>query len=107
MTIKLNERGIEDPFYDRDGWPEIKAKFPSATFEDASDFIHEGRILVKIQDATWREWFTFLVDSGWSTVSLSFELLLRSEPETSEFIALVKERIAAHKAEAKVKGGTR
>lgn len=88
--VKLDEKGIEDPFYDHDGWKGIKARFPSATYEDASDCIHEGRILVKIPDATWREWFTFLMDSGWSEVSLIFGIALRSQPEDSEFMQMVQ-----------------
>lgn len=92
----LDERGIEDPFYDRAGWPEIKARFPSAEMEDASDDIHTDRILVKIHDVTLREWFTFLMDSGWSSVSLWFGISLRSEPKDSEFAKMVDEWIAAN-----------
>jgi len=96
MSVQLDDMGIEDPIYDHECWPEIKAKFPNATFEDASDEIHESRIVVKIADVTWREWFTFLLDSGWHEVSLLFQLSIKGDSDDSPFIKLIKDWIEAH-----------
>jgi hypothetical protein len=93
----LDERGVTDLFYDWDGWPEIKAKFPNAEREDASDFIHDARIQVKIPDASLREWYLFLLDSGWHGVSLGFQIRFRGDPKGSEFIEMVEGWVAAHK----------
>ena len=92
----LDKLGISDLVYDRGAWPEIKTRFPNATFEDASDEIHESRISVKIPDATSRAWLGFLLDSGWHGVSFGFQVLIKSEPEDSEFARLVNDWIVAH-----------
>lgn len=81
----LDAKGIRDAIYDNTAVPEIKDRFPEAEIEDASDEIHAGRVMVIIKDATVREWYTFLLESGWHLVSLWFGFAVRTEKKDSPF----------------------
>jgi hypothetical protein len=56
----------------------IKAKWPHAVFEDASDDIHEDRFEVAIQDVTEDDFYVFAIREGFALVCLKFQLMLRS-----------------------------
>lgn len=81
----LDSKGVSDAIYDATAWKDVAERFPGAVIEDASDEIHESRIRVDIKDATMREWFTFLLESGWHSVSLKFLFTVRTEKKESEF----------------------
>jgi hypothetical protein len=80
---------------------EVAERFPGALIEDASDEIHESRIKVVIEDATMREWFTFLLESGWHCASLVFLFSVRTEKKESEFGKFFLDWVEKSKADAR------
>lgn len=93
--VNLDKRGVEDLVYEYAAWAEVRARFPNAEREDASDLIHDSRFSVRLPDVTLREWYTFLLDSGWYNVSFAFQIAMY-EPKESEFGVFIREWIAAH-----------
>lgn len=63
--------------YDREAWPFIKETWPQATFEDASDSIHEGRFSVTIPDITPMDFYPAIMLEGWAEACFGFELSMR------------------------------
>lgn len=93
------DAGVDDWIYDGDAWVAIRAKFPTAVREDASDNIHPDRIRVAIPGISWHEYFIHALDEGYFTVSFTFQLLVLAEESESEFKKLVRGWIDAHKEE--------
>lgn len=75
--------------YDKSVLSYIKKKFPSTTYEDASSFIREDRISVSIPGISYREYFVYAMEEGFSRLSFTFELLLLDR--NKDFINLIKE----------------
>ena len=74
QTVDLDDVGVHDLVYDNRAWDDIKARFPQATKQNASDEIHEDRISVDIPEVPKRDWYQFLLQKGWAGVSLWFGL---------------------------------
>ncbi|KKN98519.1 hypothetical protein LCGC14_0146300 [marine sediment metagenome] len=70
---------IEELVYNPRVRQEITKLWPKATFEDASDMVHEGRFSVKIQDIEEDEFYEKAVKEGWSVVCLGFMLRIKDE----------------------------
>ena len=73
---------LTDLIYAGESQEEIKmdilAKYPGATFEDASDDIHQGRFQVEIEGIDRLEWYNWVAfEGGFSDLSLHFGLSLR------------------------------
>lgn len=58
---------------------EVRAAFPEARFEDASDMIHDERTDVKLHTSK-RKWFRFLIETGMASISLCFQIEMRTSP---------------------------
>jgi len=71
---------IDDLLYDdtKELREEILALWPDAKLERDYDDIHEGRLGVCIPKATKRSWFSFLMRSGYASISFYFQLSLRT-----------------------------
>lgn len=74
--MEMNDNVKNELIHDDSIWPKIKAKFPNATYEDASDIVHEKRCCISIPNTTHREFHLFLLDEGFHGLSLQFQLLL-------------------------------
>jgi len=88
----MDQEVIGEPIYDYAAFGDIKKKFPSATYEDASDMIHDKRIIVSIPGTNYREFFKHALDCGYHVCSLTFQfLLLSKEKKEPEFWKLVNQ----------------
>jgi len=68
---------------------EIKALFPTAVIEDASDYIHTERFSIALPDSvTDEEYVKAILKSGLEAVSLTVQMMLRGEQD--EFDKLKK-----------------
>lgn len=63
--------------YDADARPFIEQTWPQATFDDASDFIHEGRFSVTIPGITADDFYPAMINEGWVRSCFKFELSMR------------------------------
>jgi hypothetical protein len=55
----------------------VLARFPGAHIEDATDMVHEGRFTVELpKDFSWKEWYEWLLISGYAAASITFLLEL-------------------------------
>jgi hypothetical protein len=57
---------------------DLRTKYPSAKFEDASDEVHAHRFQVELE-AEQDEYFRDLLRMGLATCSLGFNLILQSD----------------------------
>ena len=73
---------------------ELLERFPEATLEDASDFIHEGRFAIKI-DVPNDEYRLAILDLGMLNISLNFQIFMLQEPK--EALSLMKQYQANQK----------
>lgn len=80
---------MNDLIYDDSAMVDIKAQYPTAIFEDASDEVHGGRFQVEIPDIPEDEWWEFCVKTGIAIVSLGFQLRFR-DPKQKDFYEKVK-----------------
>ena len=63
---------------------ELKQKFPSAKFEDASDDIHRDRFAIKLNDISDKDYHLGLLDLGLALCSLNFQLFLREKTQEAK-----------------------
>ena len=65
----------------------IKAKFPSANTEDASDDIHENRFSLSIEDTNEDDFYVYAIQKGFADLCFKFALMLRiPNPKDAEKI---------------------
>lgn len=71
---------------------ELKAEYPDAVTEDASDSIHGGRFSIEVQDVSQRDFRLFLMRRGYLEISLDLGLLrLDKHEECMELVEQVVE----------------
>jgi len=92
VSFNLDKDVEYELVYDKEAFGCIKEWFSSATYEDASDFLREGRIAVSIPGVSYRDFFLCMLDSGYWGASFSFQLLL-ADGGNKDFVDLVKERL--------------
>ncbi len=78
---------------------ELKAEYPNAMIEDASDSIHGGRFSIEVPDVKEEVFFLFLLRKGYLDISLKLGFLRLNSPE--KFNDLLKMVIAERKRHAK------
>lgn len=64
--------------------------YPDAVTKDASDFVHENRFTIELED-TRKNYYKNLITSGVSDNSLSFQLALKTEEDFPMISEIVKE----------------
>ena len=64
-------------YADSEVYQEIKKRWPNATFEDASDFIHTERFHLEIPDAEEDDFYPFAIQYGFATCCLRFQIKLQ------------------------------
>lgn len=92
---------IHDLIYDGDAIVEIKAAFPDAKTEDASDMVHEGRFSVEVT-STYEDYFYKIVKLGMGGISLTTELTARlGKDGSAAFTGLMRaiDRLQAEKGD--------
>lgn len=90
--------------YDAEAREVIHAKWPHARFEDASDYIHEGRFAVEIDDCDPDEFYAVMILEGWVGCCLGFEMK-RLMPEHHDEVRRYIDRATAMKEAGYVHGG--
>lgn len=83
--IGLPTQYFEELVYDADARPFFRETWPQSVFEDASDFIHEGRFRVMIPGASSDDCYPLILHEGWSGACLAFEIALRL-PESRDVV---------------------
>jgi hypothetical protein len=80
----------------------IRDRFPEATFEDASDCVHEDRFEVEIPDTNPADFYEFAIEGAFSTLCLQFELVLKLSTDDTipEWMDELTERLKAKRAES-------
>jgi len=84
-----------DLIYDADAAAAVKARFPEAKIDDASDEVHESRISVEV-NATKDEYMRWAVIEGIGAVSMAVQLMLhsRDKEELAKLRGWLEERKA-------------
>lgn len=67
--------------YDGEAAPVIRARFPEARIEDASDYIHESRIEVHLPDEQRAAFYKHAIREGYSEVCLGFQIMMKGSKE--------------------------
>lgn len=62
--------------YDGAAGPIIRERFPHVKIEDASDYIHEGRIQVELPDADRDAFYKHAIVEGYCEVCLGFKMMM-------------------------------
>jgi hypothetical protein len=88
---------IEELIYDEAAMKLIKAEYPTAEFKDESDYIHEGRFSVIIQDITEEEFYMFALRKGFARACFKFELMLLDKNNGTQKIETWLSKIEAIK----------
>jgi hypothetical protein len=89
--------------YDGAAAVEIRKQFPHVKIEDASDFIHEGRIQVELPDADRDAFYKHSMREGYCEVCLGFKLMMMSgEAKDKEYIHRLLAELKAEKSESKL-----
>jgi len=82
---------LDDDSQYRKAQEKLKAVFPDAKFEDASDFIHHTRFSISI-NVPDDEYHIEILDLGLSLCSLNFQLLMQENtPKAKRLVDLWKE----------------
>jgi len=74
----------------------ILKKYPHAQIEDASDYVHEERFQVTIQNVTQKDFWVFSIVEGFSDVCLDWKLKMggaRSAKERNEVKSIIEEAL--------------
>lgn len=93
---------MTDLIYAEDGAiPVLKAKYPTAVFDDASDMVHEERFSITIPDEEFdqREYYRFLIAEGLALVSLNLQLALKIAGDQHDLLMEVVDTMSKEKAE--------
>jgi hypothetical protein len=84
--------------YDGTAATEIRKEFPDVKIEDASDFIHEGRIQVELPDEKRDAFYKHAMKEGYYEVCLGFKLMMMSgEAKDKEYIHRLLAELKAEK----------
>lgn len=73
---------VDDLLYECESTKEVQGAFPRAKLNKVWDEIHGYRLEVHIPNCTKKEWWEFLIRSGWGGASLHFQLAMNIDTKT-------------------------
>ena len=80
MTDQLTV--LKEVVYDYQALPIIMERFPNAKVTDASDFMHDSRFELEIENCTKDEFYPFAIKEGFALLCLGFPIFMQKDKET-------------------------
>lgn len=77
----------QDVIYDATAYGEIKDAFPDSKIEHDYNEIKGHRLVISFDESmTLHPWYKWLIESGWSGVSLVFQYSMLTEPDAIRYL---------------------
>ena len=83
-------RRVYELVYDARAAAIIRERWPEARMSDASDFVHEGRFEVVIDDCDPDEFYAVMILEGWSGACLGWEISLLMPDKRDEVLRRIE-----------------